>query len=91
MAYLLVRHKVADFQKWKLVFDDNLEWRISHGEKSYQIFRDSNDPNDIFILCEWENLDSAKQFINSQDLKDKMHNAGVIAEPGLFILTETPE
>jgi len=91
MIYLLIRHKVADFQKWKLVFDENLEWRISHGEKSYQILRDINDPNDIFVFCEWENLDSVKQFINSQDLKDKMRDAGVIEEPNIRILTEKLE
>lgn len=91
MAYILVKHTIADFQKWKTVFDENIEWRISSGEVSYQVFRDSENPNDIFVLCEWQNMDSAKQFINSQPLKDKMQEAGVVEKPVIYFLSETPE
>jgi hypothetical protein len=43
MAYMLVQHRVADFERWKDVFDDKLDLRQASGELSSQIFHDAAD------------------------------------------------
>ena len=88
MPYLLVRHKVADYAKWKAVFDAGIALRRVGGEKSYRIFRTAEDPSDLLMLFEWEDLDKARQFINSPVLKIGMERSGVMEELGHWFLEE---
>ena len=92
MPYMLVRHKVDDYAKWKPVFDDHGDFRKANGEKSYQIFRPKGDPNDepnnLIILFEWDSLDNAKKFAQSESLWEAMKKAGVIGQPHIHFLEE---
>jgi len=88
MVHVLVRHKVEDFDKWKAGFEAALEFRKSSGEKSFQVFQDADDPNLVTVLNEWNDLDSAKKFIGSDELKEKMKAVGVLEPPQVFFLNE---
>jgi len=88
MINLLIHHEVADYLSWKAVFDSNLNWRHKHGERSCRIFRSSGSVNDLTLLFEWENLESARAFLASEELKAKMANAGVKGPPRVDFLTE---
>jgi len=44
--------------------------------------------NDLTLFFEWDNLDSARAFIASEELKAKMANAGVKGPPRVDFLTE---
>ena len=88
MIYLLVHHEVADYPAWKSVFDSSLDWRAHQGERSCRIFRGVQNPNELTLLCEWENVEKARAFIASDDLKSRMAKAGVITTPQVQYLTE---
>jgi heme-degrading monooxygenase HmoA len=77
MTQLLIRHKVNDYDVWKTAFDGFAAFRKSAGEKSYHILRHQEDANDLYLLCEWDNPDNARKFIDSTDLKEAMRRAGV--------------
>jgi hypothetical protein len=47
MPYVLIRHKVKDYTKWKTVFDAHKDKRESVGEKTYQIFHTSLIPKTL--------------------------------------------
>jgi len=85
---LVTRHKVDDYAKWKSEFDGNTAMRKDAGEKSYKIFQTDNDTNDLVILFEWDNLDNARKFMQSNELREKMKKAGVISEPDKYFLKE---
>lgn len=44
LTYMLVRHKVADFTKWKLVFDSHTAAQRESGLKIEHILRNIDDP-----------------------------------------------
>ena len=88
MAHILVRHKVADFDKWKSVFDEHSTMRKDNGSKGGVVFRSSDDPNEVVVLLEWENLEKARQFVQSEDLKQAMQRAGVTDPPSITFLDE---
>jgi quinol monooxygenase YgiN len=88
MAYLLIRHKTRDYATWKAAFDDFSETRRASGEKSYQIFHPDDDPNNLWLLFEWDNLDNARTFMANPDLKEVMDAAGVIEAPEVHFLEE---
>jgi heme-degrading monooxygenase HmoA len=88
MAHLIIKHKVKDYPSWKKVFDGFIETRRNGGEKSYQILHPENDGNDLLAIFEWDNLENAKKFANSSELKEAMGNAGVLEKPEVYFLEE---
>jgi len=50
MNYVLIRHKVADFAKWKPVYDGHLSARQKAGLKEEHLFRNADDPNEVLLL-----------------------------------------
>jgi hypothetical protein len=53
MPYLLVRHKVEDYERWKPVFDhDHGATREQWGSKGGWILRNAEDPDELVILLE---------------------------------------
>lgn len=88
MINLLIQHQVADYLAWKAVFDSSLDWRHKHGERSCRILRSAGNVNDLTLLFEWENLEAARAFVSSDELKAKMAGAGVKGQPRVDFLTE---
>ena len=83
---ILVRHKVRDYEAWKRVFDDHSTTRASHGSKGGRLFRNADDASEVFMLLEVEDLDRARDFITSDDLREKMAEAGVTDQPDIYLL-----
>lgn len=88
MAYLLVRHKVNDFSKWKSGFDAHESTRKKSGSKGGYLFRNEDDPNEVIVVLKWDDLEKARKFANSEDLKEKMEKLGVIDKPDVFFLDD---
>ena len=88
MAHLFIKHKVADYAAWKKIFDEFVETRRAGGEKSYQILHPENEPNNLYLMFEWDNIANAQNFMQSPELKNAMLNAGVTEEPQISFLNE---
>ena len=88
MTNLLVHHKVEDYNKWKPFFDEHSSFRAQMGSRGGRVFRSADDPNDLFILFEWDNMDNAKKFTGSDNLKGVMKNAGVLGMPDIYFIEE---
>ena len=86
MVYVVVDHKVADYAKWKPVFDKHAETRKKSGSKGGTLFHISGEPNHPCILFEFDTMDNAKKFYESEDLKRVMQDAGVIGKPDVWFL-----
>ena len=79
MPYALSRIKVEDYAKWKPVFDQLADARrASGGAKKGTLFRDADNPNDITILIEWDTLENARKFIQSDTVKNALKKSGVV-------------
>jgi heme-degrading monooxygenase HmoA len=89
MPYLLVRHKVQDYERWKPVFDhDHGATRKRIGSKGGWILRDADDPNELVILLEWDSSENAQHFVNADETREEMQRAGVADEPDVYFLEE---
>ena len=77
MVHVLIRHKVADYSRWKDVFDSHFNNRKRAGETGCQLFHNMDDPRDVVILLDWQSVDEARNFMTSPDLRQKMQEAGV--------------
>ena len=86
MVYLLVRHSVADWEKWKPAYDDSNEFRKEAGSLGSQVFTDADNPNMVTVLLKWDSLENAQKFTSSDELKQKMMEAGVTSQPAIHFL-----
>ena len=69
---LVVRHKVKDFDTWLASYDANDSLRLANGLHSYVISRGLNDPNTVLVAVKADDMDKAKAFAKSPDLKKAM-------------------
>jgi heme-degrading monooxygenase HmoA len=88
MPSLLIRHHVADYAAWKAVFDEQELTRRANGSQGGRLFRSSSDPNDVLLLLEWDDLDRARLFADSDDLREAMARAGVTDQPDIWFLVD---
>ena len=89
MNYVMVRHKVKDFKKWKAAYDAHGPARDGVGLKERCLLRNAKSRNDVWILFEANNLARAKAFCASADLRAAMKKAGVTGKPELAVLADT--
>lgn len=88
MPYLLIRHKVQDYDTWKPVYDEDAPNRRAHGSKGSRLLRNTNDPTETIILFEFDDHESAMKFTESPELRERMQRAGVADHPDLYFLDE---
>ena len=86
MAFLLIRHKVRDFKTWKTGYDAHQPKRTEAGLTEKYLLRSSDDANEVVILFEAPDLNRAKAFAASADLRDKMQEVGVVDKPDIYFL-----
>lgn len=88
MPSLLIRHHVADYSAWKAVFDEHEPARRANGSQGEWLFRDAADPHEVVILLAWDDLERARLFADSDDLREAMTRAGVTDQPDIWFLVD---
>jgi hypothetical protein len=86
MAYLLVRHRVSDYAKWKRAYDGHLSARRKAGLREKALLRSVKNPRDVVILFQAGDLKKAKAFASSAQLRKAMKAAGVVGKAEISIL-----
>jgi len=59
-----------------------------YGLLSEAVFQNSDDPNEVFVLVEFESKEKAEEYMNSDYLKEKMQESGVAEKPDIYFLDE---
>jgi heme-degrading monooxygenase HmoA len=88
MPYLIIRHKVEDYVKWKPVFDEHATARRQAGSKGIRVLRSAENPNEVLAISEWETLDQARAFAGDPGLRETMQRAGIADRPDLYFVNE---
>ena len=86
MPYILIRHKVEDYSKWKRVFDEHGATRKASGSKGGYLLRNIDDANEVVIFIEMDDLEKARQLVQSEDLRQAMERSGVADQPDIYFL-----
>ena len=89
MIRMFVRHKVHDYVAWRKGYDDFESARIRLGARGHAVYRDVEDGNDVTAWHDFDNLEVAKVFVNSFELKAAMQTAGVIGTPMIWFTHPT--
>lgn len=84
---MIVRHKVADFAKWKMSYDEHDSMRLANGIHSFVIGRGVDDSNTVMVAVKAEDIAKAKAFAKDPSLKAAMEKGGVTGPPSISFTT----
>ena len=91
MASMFMKHRVEDYAKWKAVFDEHESMRKAGGVTAHSVQRQPDDPNVVIVALRVSDMNKAKQFAGSDDLKAVMARAGVQGTPEIWFGDEVEE
>ncbi len=82
MIYIYVHHTVEDYATWRKGFDEHGSSRQAAGatDEAY-VMQTLDNPNEITAILGWSDVEKAKAFIQSPELKAAMQKAGVAGPP----------
>lgn len=89
MIYMLVRHAVRDFSKWRPAYAADDAARQAAGLRELNLWRNADEADEVVLLFEVLDVAKAKAFAASPDLREKMAASGVTGRPEIVFLTES--
>ena len=78
MTTVFVHHRVADYNKWRAVFDEWIQSDFSRDINSYHVWRGLDDPNLVIVASTFASRQTADAAFNNPALREAMARAGVI-------------
>ena len=78
---MIVRHRVANFAKWKVSYDEHDSMRLANGIHNYVIGRGVTDSNMVLVAVKVDDMAKAKAFGKDPNLKKAMQKGGVTGTP----------
>ena len=91
MPYVLIHHNVADYDKFRAVFDDDAERRRRLGSQGGRLLRSTVAPNDIFALFEWDDVEKARKFVAAYETHEAFEWVLPVEEIRAFVLEDIEE
>ncbi len=80
-----VTHRVESYERWKKIFDEDEVIRAEAQLELRAISTNADDPLVINVMFATDDIEKAKNVINSGELKKRMKEAGVLTEPDLSV------
>lgn len=84
-----VTHEVGDYEHWKKIFDEDEPIRAKANLELRAISTNADNPSVVNILFATDDIQKAKDVINSDELRQRMTEAGVRTEP-VFAVFRVP-
>jgi quinol monooxygenase YgiN len=81
MPHLLVQQRIGEFDRWKEVFDRLAPARAAASCRSTALFRNLEDPHEVVVLFEFDDMAKAREHMTSHELRAAWRDAGV-TDPG---------
>jgi hypothetical protein len=78
MSVMTIKHKVANYSKWKPAYESHDSIRASYGLHNYIIARGTDDSNMVMVALRMDDVNKAKELVASKGMKDRMKKAGVV-------------
>ncbi|HEX2733556.1 MAG TPA: hypothetical protein VHM70_18220 [Polyangiaceae bacterium] len=91
MATIIVKHRVANFETFKNVYEAGISNRKQYGWTGHLILRDATDPNIVTVVNRVRDLESAKRYAALPVLQADLARAGVQGAPEVSFMDESGE
>lgn len=85
MATIIVKYRLADYDKWKNFFDDLKTCSHAYGLIGNRVFLDPADHNTVVMVNRFKEPESAKAIMQTPEFQEAMLKAGVNKAPPVFL------
>jgi quinol monooxygenase YgiN len=89
MVTLFVRHSFADYDAWRTVYDEVESRHAELGIRGAAVYRTVDNPSEVTVTHEFDDVESARAFIDGETIRSAMEQAGVTGEPEVWFGTAT--
>jgi quinol monooxygenase YgiN len=76
--HIIVKRKLKDFDAWKKVVSDANQMRKGYGSKGMMVYRNSRDPNEVYLVIEWDDKKPYMSYFNRPDVQQALADTGTI-------------
>jgi hypothetical protein len=83
---VLIVHRVADYDGWKLVFDGHAAAREAAGCSGHYLKRGIDDEAMVYVYCPASDEQRLRAFLESEELAEAMARAGVEGPPSINLM-----
>jgi hypothetical protein len=77
MTLMSVKHKVANYARWKPAYESHDSARLASGLHNYVIARGIDDSNMVMVVMKMDDVKKAKELGASPGMKERMKQGGV--------------
>jgi hypothetical protein len=84
MTTMFIRHTVTNYKAWRKAYDDFAPVQKAKGVTAEAVYQAAGNPNDITVTHNFATVEAAHAFVNSEELKSAMQNAGVVGAPTIW-------
>lgn len=92
MAMLIIHHKVGDYETFRQVFLDDQERRRRSGSKGARVHQNAADPNDVWVVIEFETAAQAQRHAEGLELHEAIKWAtSNVSMPDFVVLENAME
>lgn len=88
MPYTLTRMTVEDFPHWRRAFEENADAREEAGSRGGHLFRGDDDHAEIVVFLAWDDLGDAREYFESDAVREEREAGEVAGEPEVLYLEE---
>jgi hypothetical protein len=86
---VVIRHKVKNFNTWKMAYDAHDSARVAAGLHNYVVSRGLEDTSTVMVALKADDMAKAKAFANDPGLKTAMQKGGVLGTPSIQFVVMT--
>ena len=80
MITVMIHHRVADYDAWKIEYDRVFEMPLSAAVQTYRIWRGQHDPGLVILEETYESREAAEGAVSNPDLRPELVKAGVVMD-----------
>ena len=85
MTAVLSRNRIADFSKWKTIFDSHAPAHRDAGLHLKALWRDLDRPDTVYFLFEVKNLETVRALLKDPAVAEGERDAGVLESEYHFL------
>jgi len=73
---VIVKRNLKDYDSWKQMVVDMNSVRKGYGSKGSTVYRNAEDPNEVYLVMEWDDHKSYHEYFNRPDVQKALAETG---------------
>ena len=86
MAMIAVQCMVADYAKFRPVFEKGAARRAAAGITNPRVYRNADNGNDVLVVGDVANVAKAREALGSPEYRAQMQEGGLVGAPKVHVI-----